>query len=56
MATYHTTKETAQEIRTLIEDTVEYFCDENMVSGELAWIMVECLAQAKIAQIKGDCI
>ena len=51
---YSVTREKAQEIRELVEDTVEYFCDENMVSGELAWIMVEALAQAKIAQMKGD--
>ena len=46
----------AQEIRELIEDSVEYFCDDNMVSGELAWIMVQALAEAKIAQIKGEIV
>ena len=51
---YTVTREKAREIRELVEDTVEYFCDENMVSGELAWIMVEALAQAKIAQMKGE--
>ena len=44
----------AQEIREIIEDTVGYYCDENMVSGELAWIMVSALAEAKIAQLKGE--
>ena len=51
--TYTTTPEIAAELRELIEDTVEYFCDDNMISGELAWIMVQCVAEAKIAQIKG---
>ncbi len=32
----------------LLEDTVEYFCDENMVSGETAWTMVASLADAKL--------
>jgi hypothetical protein len=39
----------------LLEDSVEYFCNENMVSGELTWIIVQTLAEAKIAQFKGEC-
>ena len=42
-------REKAMELKELIEDTVEYFCDENMVSGELAYTMVEALAEAKLA-------
>jgi hypothetical protein len=42
----------AHELRELIEDTVEHFCDENMVSGELTWIMVQCLAEAKLTELK----
>ena len=42
-----------QELVELIEDTVEHFCDENMISGELVYNVLECLAQAKIAQIQG---
>ncbi len=42
------------QLRELIEDTMEFFCDDNMVSGEVAWTMVECLAVAKVAQIKGQ--
>ena len=49
-------RETHDELKELIEDSVQYFCDENMVSGELAWIIVETLAQAKIAQMRGECI
>ena len=37
----------------VVEDAVEYFCEQEMVSGELAWIIVETLATAKIAQLKG---
>ena len=39
----------------ILEDSVEYFCNENMVSGELTWIIVQTLAEAKIAQFKGEC-
>ena len=38
----------------VIEDTVEYFCDKEQVSGELAWTVIECLATAKIAELKGQ--
>lgn len=40
------------ELVTLIEDSVSYFCDENMVSGELSWIIIECLAKSKIYEMK----
>ncbi len=43
-------------LRELIEDSVEFFCDDFMVSGELAYIIVETIAQAKIAQFKGEVV
>ncbi len=42
-----------QDFRELMEDTIQYFCDEYMISGELAWILAESLATAKIAQLRG---
>ena len=35
-------------LQELLEDTVEYYCDEHMVSGETAWTMVASLADAKL--------
>ena len=32
----------------LMEDTIEHYCDENMVSGESAWTMAASLADAKL--------
>ena len=52
---YTIKREVHNELRELLEDTVEYFCNENMVSGELTWIIVETLAHAKVAQFKGAC-
>ena len=43
-----------RELRELLEDTLEYYCDENMVSGEVAWKIVECMAVAKQAQLEGS--
>ena len=43
-----------QELTECIEDTIEYFCDKECTSGELAWTVVECLATAKIAELKGE--
>jgi hypothetical protein len=48
--------EKLQEFNDIIEDSVEFFCDEYMVSGELAWILVQAYAEAKIAQFNGDCV
>ena len=37
-----------RELKEILEDTVQYFCDENMVSGETAWNMVGALSDAKL--------
>ena len=36
------------ELKEILEDTIEYYCDENLVSGETAWNMVGALADAKL--------
>jgi len=46
-------REKEQELRELLEDTIEYFCDQQQVSGELAWTITECLAIAKQAELEG---
>ena len=35
-------------LQELMEDSIEYYCDEQMVSGETAWTMVASLADAKL--------
>ena len=42
------------ELTELLEDTIEYFCDNNQISGQLAWTVTECLATAKLAELKGE--
>ena len=37
----------AIEVMELIEDSVEYFCTENVISGEKVWTMVAALADAR---------
>tara|TARA_B000000557_G_C20798379_1_gene454324 strand:+ start:826 stop:987 length:162 start_codon:yes stop_codon:yes gene_type:complete len=43
-----TREEQLVELCEIMEDTVEYFCDRYMVSGETAWTMVASLADAKL--------
>ena len=43
-----------KELTEIVEDTVEYACDQYTLSGELAWTVIECLATAKIAELKGE--
>jgi hypothetical protein len=52
---YTLNRNTHDELKELIEDSVEYFCNENMVSGELTWIVIQTLAEAKLAQFRGEC-
>jgi len=48
------TTEKHQQLIELIQDSVEFFCDENMVSGEVAYTILECYSVAKLAQIRGE--
>ena len=42
------------ELTEIIEDTVEYFCNKEQSSGELAWTVLECLATAKLSELRGE--
>ena len=52
--TMNITREQLAEITEVIEDTVEYACDKEQLSGELLWTVVECLATAKLAELRGE--
>lgn len=52
--TYALDRETHNELKALIEDSVQSICDEYRISGELAWLVVECLSTAKLAQLRGE--
>jgi len=41
------TREQLNELTELIEDTVEYYCDDRVFSGEICWKIIGCLAVAK---------
>ena len=40
----------AMEILELIEDVVEYHCDEKFISGEKMWVMINALSNYKLNQ------
>ena len=46
-------KEQLQEITEIIEDTIEYACNQWMVSGEKVWTVAHCLSVAKLAEFEG---
>ena len=52
-------QENAEMIRESVEDTVGYICTEAMnsgdpISGEAVWTIIECLAIAKQAEMRGE--
>ena len=53
-AKYFIESEQLDEFNELIEDTLAYFCDEYMVSGELSWVLIQALAEAKLAEMRGE--
>ena len=48
------TREQLVEINELIADTAEYYCNENMMSGEKFFTVLECYATAKLAELRGE--
>ena len=48
------TTEDLRDLRELLEDSLEFYCDKRRVSGETAWTVVETIAQAKLAQLRGE--
>ena len=51
---YTLDRDAHQELVGLLEDSVAQFCQDNMISGELAWLVTETLATAKVEQFKGN--
>ena len=47
------TREQHDELIEVLEDTVEYACDQWMISGEAAWAIIECRAIARQAELAG---
>ena len=46
-------REQLQELTEVIEDTIEYACDQYTMSGEKAWTILHCLSIAKLAELEG---
>ena len=55
------TRETASELTEMIEDSIEYWCQQSMengelVSGETAYKILSAWADAKLAQFAGEVV
>lgn len=48
------TRDQLIDINELIGDTAEYYCNENLISGEKFYTVLECYATAKLAELRGE--
>ena len=49
------TRTALADLRELQEDMAAHFTDENFpISGETYWTCVQCLAEAKLAELRGE--
>jgi hypothetical protein len=49
------TRTSLKDLREMQEDMAEHFTDENFpISGETYWTCVQCLAEAKLAELRGE--
>lgn len=50
-------RDVLNDLRGIQEDMAEHFVDENFpISGETYWTCVQCLAEAKLAELRGELI
>lgn len=49
-------RELLTELTELQEDVAASFTDEHFMSGELYWTVVESMATAKLAEIRGEVV
>jgi hypothetical protein len=49
-------REVLNDLTGLQEDVAASFTDENLMSGEVYWTIVESLATAKLAELRGDVV
>ena len=49
---YTIDRDVQAELTGLIEDSVAQFCQDNWISGELAWIITEQYSTAKVVQFE----
>jgi hypothetical protein len=49
-------REVFDDLTGLQEDVASAFTNENMISGEVYWTVVESLAEAKLAELRGKVI
>ena len=47
-------QEQLQELTEVFEDTAEFYCDDNLMSGQKLWTVLECLAATKLAELNGE--
>ena len=51
---YTLDNESHQNLIELMEDSVEFYCNEYKISGELTWLVIQSLATAKLEMFKGN--
>ena len=49
-------RELLDDLTGLQEDVASSFTDENLMSGEVYWTVVESLATAKLAELRGELV
>jgi hypothetical protein len=49
-------RELLDDLTGLQEDVAASFTDENLMSGEVYWTVVESLATAKLAELRGELV
>lgn len=50
-------RDVLNDLKGMQEDMAEHFADENFpISGETYWTCVQCLAEAKLAELRGEIV
>ena len=54
MSQFYLNNENHQDLTTRLQDTIQQWCDENKLSGELAWLVAQSIATAQLQMFRSN--
>ena len=51
---YTLDRDNQESLHTLLEDTVAQWCDEHLISGQLAWLVAQSYSTARLEQFRSN--
>ena len=54
MSKFYLDTENHKQLTDMLEDTIQKWCDDNKLSGELAWLVTQSISTARLEMFRGN--